>query len=99
MGDSYQIIVDLQATEDEAQRLGAEVRQWLIEQRIIAAEPGDCVLGDEHGYPPGEGFAQALEDPAWAHQVQGHSINGVELLVGRHVFYSMGLELRCRHCG
>jgi DNA-directed RNA polymerase subunit RPC12/RpoP len=98
MGDSYQIIADLDATEAEAEALAEKVRTWLIEQRIIAPEPADCVLGDEDGYPPGEGFLQAIEDPQWAHMIK-NAVNGVEFIVGRTVFHTLGLELKCRACG
>jgi len=53
VGDSFQIIADVEATEAEAPGLAASVVGWLTAEGIIAAEPTDCVLGAESGYAPG----------------------------------------------
>ncbi|MGW1658352.1 hypothetical protein [Streptomyces atratus] len=49
MGDHFQTIVDLDATEQDAARLGAGLLDWLIADGIVSAERTDCVL-DNDGY-------------------------------------------------
>ncbi|WP_327709551.1 hypothetical protein OG912_13600 [Streptomyces sp. NBC_00464] len=85
MGDYFQTIVDLDATERDAQELGARVLEWLIAEGIVAAERTDCVLGgDGYGHAPGPHFTKAVEDPdpvdLWS--------NGLHVQTGRTVFDS-----------
>ncbi|MFF1923660.1 hypothetical protein ACFVW8_24190 [Streptomyces sp. NPDC058221] len=85
MGDYFQSVVDLDATERDAQELGARVLDWLIAEGIVAAERTDCVLdGDGYGHAPGPHFAKAVEDPEpvdlWT--------NGLYVHTGRTVFGS-----------
>ncbi|GAA1313406.1 hypothetical protein GCM10009647_039330 [Streptomyces sanglieri] len=85
MGDYFQTIVDLDATERDAQELGARVLDWLIADGIVAAERTDCVLGgDGYGHAPGPHFTKAVDDPdpvdLWS--------NGFHVQTGRTVFDS-----------
>ncbi|WP_329590231.1 hypothetical protein OG298_18355 [Streptomyces sp. NBC_01005] len=85
MGDYFQTIVDLDATERDAQELGARVLDWLIAEGIVAAERTDCVLGgDGYGHAPGPRFTKAVDDPdpvdLWS--------NGFHVQTGRTVFDS-----------
>jgi len=84
MGDYFEIIADAEATEDQAAGLAASVVSWLAHEGIIAAQPADCVLGAESGYPPGPRYTAAVTEPdegllrLWA--------NGVEVCTTRAVF-------------
>jgi hypothetical protein len=98
MGDSFQIIVDKDASEDEAPRLAAEVRDWLVARRIIEPESTDCALGDS-GHRPGPWHTAALDGPAEATGFLNLQTNGLQIEVGRTVFYTIGGELTCRACG
>lgn len=99
MGDSYRTIVDLDATEEEAERLAEKVRDWLVERGIIAPGPGDAEVDDER-YAAGPAFGQSLEKPELAgkHEAWSHA-DGLEVKVGRTVFFAVGVELKCRACG
>ncbi|NBD12441.1 FmdB family zinc ribbon protein [Corallococcus silvisoli] len=98
MGDSFQIIVDKDASADEAPRLAAQIRDWLVARRIIEPELTDCALGDS-GHRPGPGRTAAVDAPdeeAWSWRLQA---NGLEIEMGRTVFFTIGGELTCRACG
>jgi hypothetical protein len=103
MGDWFQTIVDRDASLAEAPALGSAVRDWLIERRVIAANPADCVLGSKGiGYPPGTDFEQVLEAPeAPDRRTRELWTNGFHVTVGRTVFHAgqNGLELVCQKCG
>ncbi|TQF09917.1 hypothetical protein FJV41_42150 [Myxococcus llanfairpwllgwyngyllgogerychwyrndrobwllllantysiliogogogochensis] len=98
MGDSFQTIVDRDASADDAPRLAAEVRDWLVARRIIEQELTDCALGDS-GHRPGPGHAAAVEEPDEETGVLSLQANGLQIEVGRTVFYTIGSELTCRACG
>jgi hypothetical protein len=97
MGDWAQSIVDVDVTGDEAAELGERLTVWLIDTGVIASELTDCVLGSPVGHPPGTHYADAIgtdDDPPnlWT--------NGVEIVVGRTVFYTMDLPgVTCPRCG
>lgn len=85
MGDHFQTIVDLDATEQDAAQLGAGLLDWLIADGIVSAERTDCVLdGDGYGNAPGPNYAKAVDDPGpvelWS--------NGLHVATGRTVFDS-----------
>ncbi|MFF9567434.1 hypothetical protein [Streptomyces sp. NPDC014685] len=86
MGDYFQTIVDLDATEQEAGELAAHVLDRLIAEGIVRAERTDCVLGGSgHGHAPGPHYAHAVDEPEpvdllWA--------NGLDITTGRTVFDS-----------
>ena len=60
MGDTFQIVADIEATEDTAPALAASVVRWLSDSGIITGRLADCVLGPAAGYPPGPGYAAAV---------------------------------------
>jgi hypothetical protein len=97
MGSWYQVIADLEATEDEAEALGAWVLDWLVTTGVVVAEPTDCVLGGvEHA--PGPNYTTALDGPD--ELLLTLRANGVEIITGRTIFYSMGTErITCPRCG
>jgi hypothetical protein len=96
MGDYFQNIVARDVSAEDAPRLAAKVRDWLIARRIIEPELSDCTLGDP-GHRPGPEYALAQETP----NTRGlHlSTNGVQINVGRTVFYNLQPELTCHACG
>ncbi|MCX3059739.1 hypothetical protein [Streptomyces beihaiensis] len=61
MGDWFQRIVDVDATEEDAARLGADVERWLIERGVIVAEEDDCVLSADRGHRPGPRVEEVVE--------------------------------------
>ena len=94
MGNWYETIVDLDVTEAEAPRLAEQMRVWLIEREIIKAAPRKRFLGSLI-YRPGPAYPSTLEEPNPSPEI----VNGLELVVGRTVFYQLGLELTCKTCG
>ncbi|TDC91407.1 hypothetical protein [Actinomadura sp. 7K507] len=101
MGDWFQTIVDVEAGAEDADRLAARVRDWLISVEVVLAERTDCVLGAEVGHPPGPAAGQALEDPSSDDGWQGLWSNGLDITVGRRVFDAGQGEVEavtCPHC-
>ena len=103
MSDHSQIIVDLDATPEDAPRLAHVVLTWLAEEGVVQREPApDSVLGDNDGHRPGPKFRKALEEPEdeSAANFLDLGLNGLEIEVGRTVFHSggNGTELRCEAC-
>ena len=100
MGDHFQIIADAEATEAEAPALGASVVSWLASEGIIGAEPTDCVLSAEPGYPPGPRYIAAVTGPSeWLPRLR---TNGLAVITTRSVFHPIQGELgpvACPHCG
>lgn len=85
MGDRFQTVVDLDATERDARDLGARVLDWLVAEGIVNAERTDCVLdGDGYGHAPGPHYAKAVDDP----EPVGLWSNGLHIETGRTVFDS-----------
>lgn len=98
MGDSFQILVDRDASADEAPRLAAEVRDWLVARRIIEGGLTDSALGDL-GHRPGLGYRAAVAGPDEEPGFLSLLTNGLQIEVGRTVFHTIGGELACRACG
>lgn len=100
VGDYFAIIADVEATEAEAPELAASVVGWLTREGIIEAEPADCVLGAESGYPPGPRYTAAVTEPA--ELLLRLQTNGVEVCTSRTVFSADQGEMgpvACPHCG
>lgn len=99
MGDSFQAIVDRDATGKEAPALAAEILDWLIEQQIVKPDSTDCVLGGEFGYLPGPNYSLAVEKTC--NKLLTSRTNGLEIIVRRSVIWSgQGeVELICSACG
>ncbi|WP_322749713.1 MULTISPECIES: hypothetical protein [unclassified Frankia] len=91
MGDSFEIIADVEATETETTALAATVVRWLINTDIIAAEATDCVLGADLGYGPGPRHALALAEPD--DYLSRLRTNGVTVTTGRTAFHPVQGEL------
>lgn len=63
MGDYFQNIVDVEATDEEAGPLGERLLRWLVQSGIVVETPSDNVLGAERGYGPGPQCAAAVTEP------------------------------------
>jgi hypothetical protein len=99
VGDYFEIIADVEATEAEAPEFAAAVVDWLTGEDIIAAEPADCVLGAESGYPPGPRYASAVREPD--ERLFRLRTNGVEVCTSRAVFAPIQGEMgpvACPYC-
>lgn len=100
MGDNFQIIADVEATEAEAPALAALVIGWLAIADVIAGDPADCVPGTDPGYPPGPHHAAAVT-VADAMLASLH-LNGVQVHTTKTVFYPVQGEMgpvACPRCG
>jgi hypothetical protein len=102
MGDHYQKIVDRDVSEDEAPRLAQHLRDWLIARQIIEPTPS-ADFEDEPMYRPGPAYRSTLAQP----DVDEEDFDeedlddeaGLQITVGRTVFWSIDTELTCRACG
>jgi|GEM_PF-1644074 len=85
MGDSFRMLVDLDASLEEADPLAGAVLAHFREIGLITGTPNpDCVLGGE-GYRPGPALPKLYvlkehQFPFWGEL----GTNGVEVTVGRH---------------
>jgi hypothetical protein len=96
MGDSYQTLVDLDATEAEAGHLGARVRGWLLARGIVQPSPEGA-----EKLALGPSFAQALDEPwlASTRSAMWTDTDALRVKEGRTVFFAVGVELKCPACG
>lgn len=98
MGDTYSKIIITKVSAFAAPAMAERIIHFLIRKQIIADQLTDAVLGQHQGYPPGPHYHEALQEPG--DDILNFSVNGVELHVGRQVFYQPGLEaIHCPHCG
>ena len=100
MGDSFQIIADVEAPEAEAAALAAAVIGWLSGAGIVGAEQADCVLGAAAGYPPGPCYAAAVTTPD--ERLLTLRTNGVEVHTNPERVLPRAGRTRTRHlprCG
>jgi hypothetical protein len=100
MGDWFQVIVDRDATEEEAPALASSIRDWLISEGIITGKLIDCILSEELGYPPGPNHRKVADSGLGDDYLYGFAVNGMEIIIGRTVFHSLGspIELVCTAC-
>jgi hypothetical protein len=100
VGDTFQIIADVEAAADEAEALAASVVGWLRDAEIIAGQEPGCVLGAAAGYPPGPGYDAAVTDVD--ELLGGLKVNGLEVTTVRSVFFPGQGEVgpvTCPQCG
>jgi hypothetical protein len=99
MGDHYQKIVDRDVTEDEAPRLAEGLRDWLVAREIIEPTPS-LELDGEPMYRPGPAYQTTLAEPDLEELDEDlDEETGLQITVGRTVFWSIDTELTCRACG
>jgi hypothetical protein len=99
VGDWFQVIADVDATEEEAPRLAADVLSWLVATGIVSAERTDCVLGAPLGNPPGLRYETAVNEPD--ERLRTLWTNGVEVFAGATVVdagQGADDDLVCPHC-
>ena len=111
MGDNSQIIVDTDAGLKDAEELAVVVREWLVTEEIIDADPGDSVREHIGGHRLGPNYPSVIEPNSDRAQISWE--NGVsaarrvdciggrlEFLIGRRVFDAggNGIELHCESC-
>jgi len=99
MGDHSQIIVDIDAGPEDAERLGHAVLDWLVGSGIVEREGSDSALGDI-GHRPGRNYRSAIEDTSYVRFLTLRT-NGLAIRTGR-TFFDAGenypLELHCDIC-
>jgi hypothetical protein len=98
MGDWFQKVVDIDATEDEAPVLADSVLAWLVSREVVAAERSDSVFGAPFGYGPGPRYESAVTAPD--EYLRTTLTNGVALTTRRTAFDPGQGEdlLRCSRC-
>lgn len=97
MSDSYQIIVNRDASEAEAPRLRERMEHWLAERGVLgaAAEQG---LGEGPHFQPGPAYGTTLESPK--PRILKRPSGWFTFNVGRRIVFSIpGGEVTCRACG
>jgi hypothetical protein len=87
MSEWFQTIVDVQATEEEAEALGASVLAWLVDSGIVEATCQDVSAGG--GHPPGARYATAVVEPD--EDLHRPLNNGVHVITGRTLSSLTGL--------
>lgn len=100
VGDTFQVIADVEASEAAAPALAAAVVGWLSDAGTITGPASACVPGPGSGYPPGPGYAAAVNEPD--ELLPGLKVNGVEVITTRSVFFPGEGEIgpaTCPHCG
>jgi len=98
VSDSSQIIVDVEASEADAAKLGQRILQHLIAEKIVEAAESDSILGDTPGHRPGPGAAAVVTGSM--KMPMRLATNGLAVHVGRQVFHTggNGVELSCGAC-
>ncbi|KAB8165332.1 hypothetical protein FH609_017380 [Streptomyces sp. 3MP-14] len=95
MGDYFQTVVDLDATESGARAVADAGLAWLVGEGIVAAELTDCVLGAPLGHAPGPRWGEAVVEDGWKPS------DGLKVIAGRTVFNAGQGEpwwAMCPHC-
>ena len=97
MGEYFQRIVDLQASDEEADELGASVLAWLVDGGVVEATDRDYHDWPGGGYAPGPCYETAVVEPREELDLRWN--NGLHVVTGRTVFYSDGVDaVACPHC-
>ena len=100
MSDSAQIIVDIDATESDAERLATKVVKHMVARGIVAAGLSDCALSGD-GHAPGPSAAGVVNATASeCKRAFALGANGLAVSTERQVFHTVenGVELRCDKC-
>jgi hypothetical protein len=96
MGNYFESIVDVEATEVEAPALAEKVLAWMVSEGVVVAERTDCVLGSEGGHRAGPRYDAAVTAPP-----RSGGVDGVHAEVRRGVYDpgQGGVELvTCPRC-
>ncbi|MEV5549551.1 hypothetical protein AB0L35_26010 [Streptomyces sp. NPDC052309] len=96
MGDRFQVIVDLDASEADAERLARRVVDRLVAEGIVLAERTD-VPGQPLGHPPGPHWERAVSDDWDFEPWDGLAVHT------RRTGFTSGADVPgaalCPHCG
>jgi len=90
MGDSFEVVVDVDATLDQAPRLGTAMIAWLTVEGIIEASPtSDRDVWEAGYYLPGphHRLAAAHRDDPYTLTFAQSRLGRLEVTTGRSVFY------------
>jgi hypothetical protein len=88
VGDYFQAMADVEVDEAGAPLVARAVVRWLVAEGIVDSTVSDCVLGADTGYPPGPHYLSAVDHAD--ERLLLLRTNGLEVDVGRRVFYSTG---------
>src|SRR6218665_3887985 len=99
MGDSFQTVADLDATDDEAPVLGASIAAWLEASGIVLPEQLDR-FGVERHRPPGPSWSRAVAGPGDDPMFLDLAWNGLVVEAAHKVFGLGQVEglIRCPSC-
>ncbi len=97
MGDGFQAIVDVDASDAEAKSLAARALDWLWAQGIVERALSDCVPGSGGGYGPGERYAEWVDPEDEIPEDKRSDLrqlrtNGLDLSAVRNVSVSVGWD-------
>ena len=100
MSEHGQTLCDVDASDDEAETLKQRLQAWLVDKRIIEPDITNCVLSDAGGHRPAENYGYAIYgSDAGPLTPPGLRVNGLEITVGRHIYWGGDLEaVICPHC-
>jgi len=100
VSDHSQAIVDVEAKDHEAERLGERLRAWLVGREIVLPSLSDCVLGKGGGYAPGPCYTAVVAAGTANPTFLRLATNGLCIQLGRKVFDGggNGIELTCATC-
>jgi len=100
VSDHSQLLVDLEATAEEAEPLARALLAWLVAEGIVEESASDCVLGEGAGHRPGPRCRHALAPHSADDPFLRLRTNGLALRTGRQVFDAgeNGVELTCPSC-
>src|SRR5262245_53807264 len=90
MGDSFEVMVDVEATPDEAPLLGRKLTEWLTVEGVIGASPTDDRDVWGAGYylkGPNHQVAAAHPDDPYSLAFAQSGPGRLEVTIGRTVFY------------
>jgi hypothetical protein len=84
VGDYFQNIVDVEATDAEAGPLGERLLHWLVESGIVVSTPSENVLSADVGYGPGPRASVAVTEPD--DSMFTLRTNGLHVIAERHIY-------------
>ena len=101
MGAYFQVIVDKDVSDNQANIVSEKTLMWLIERGVIASTPTACILGiDKLGYPPGPNYRDVVENYEEDDYLLKLKVNGLQVDTTRRVFpiYEGKFKVSCPQC-
>jgi hypothetical protein len=87
VGDTFEVVVDVEATLGEAPELAEAVLHWLVAEGVVEAAQSDAALGTDLSHRPGPKHRIAVRDTDHGYDIAGLRTNGLGIEIGRTVFY------------